>query len=217
MESRNLQLHRSNQNDRCRAHYCTLDRSACHRQRSYRLQPPCKPISGYDAFRWKYTSLRANRWRGPRRRHWQSQRATPRHSAEAAAYRYRWTTPSTSRSRPRPRRCARAIRTATGARSCSGKGWGNHPPWTRGRRRRRGATPLGAAGEVPRREAWRSTSRASTARTRSSPSRCRGRRPPRRTRQATQFKPPPPILRRRGLVGASGGPSCSYKYIMLSI
>ena len=37
------------------------------------------------------------------------------------------------------------------------------------------------------------------------------------TRQATQFKPPPPILRRRGLVGASGGPSCSYKYIMLSI
>ena len=149
--SHNLQLHRSKQNDRCRAHYCTLDRSACHRQRSYRLQPPCKPISGYDAFRWNYTSLRANRWRGPRRRRWQSQRATPRHSAEAAACRYRSTTPSTSRSRPRRRRCARAIRTATGARSCSGRGWGNHPPWTRGRRRRRGATPRGAAGEVPRR------------------------------------------------------------------
>ena len=39
-----------------------------------------------------------------------------------------------------------------------------------------------------------------------------------RRSKATQFKPPrPPILRRRGLVGASGGPSCSYKYIMLSI
>ena len=149
--SHNLQLHRSKQNDRCRAHYCTLDRSACHRRRSYRLQPPCKPISGCVAFRWNYTSLRANRWRGPRRRRWRSQRATPRRSAAAARSPYRSTTPSTSRSRPRRRRCARAIRTATGARSCSGKGWGNHPPWTRGRRRRRGATPLGAAGAVPRR------------------------------------------------------------------
>ena len=196
MESHNLQLHRSNQNDRCRAHYCTLDRSACHRQRSYRLQPPCKLISGCVALRWRYTSLRANRWRGPRRRRWRSQRATPRHSAEAAACRYRSTTPSTSRSRPRPRRCARAIRTATGARSCSGKGWGNQPHLIHASRRR-GATPRGAAGEVPRREAWRSTSRVSTARTRSSPSRCRAPFQSYPIQTTKTSHPPPPRPRRR--------------------
>ena len=151
MESHNLQLHRSKQNDRCRAHYCTLDRSAWSNWSQRQILPPGKRISVSRYEKWKYTSLRANHWRGLRRRRWRSQRATPRHSAEAAACRYRSTTPSTSRSRPRRRRCARAIRTATGARSCSGRGWGNHPPWTRGRRRRRGTTPVGAAGEVPRR------------------------------------------------------------------